>query len=697
MTRYRYGPYRAGPDPLAPPADTRAALDALGRSVIDGDRPRDALRRLLHRGTDGLPGLDDLRERARTRTAELRSLGRLDGTLERVRALLDRAVSQERAALAAVGGDDAALREAELGALPADTAAAVRRLADYAWRSDAARSSYAALRDLLRREVLDSRFRGAKDALAGTDPAEMARVASMIAALNAMLDADARGAHTPDDFDRFMAEFGDLFPELPELPDLPDSADSPGSADAPELPGSADSPSAAATPGSLGVPGSPTTPGRPRDLDELVDVLARRSAAAQRLLDSLTPDRRDTLLSLSAQAMAEAGLTRDVQRLGDALRARRPDLAWSGAEDMAGSAPLGMGDATTALADLADLAEVERALAQHYPGADLADVDEDAVRRALGRRAVDDLARLRSVERDLRDQGLLGGSRGRPRLTPKALRRLGATALREVLGDVRPVAAQRAGAHSGSDPGPSGEPTGSTRPWSFGDERPIDAVRTVRNAVARSAPGAPLRLGPRDFEVAEAEQRRAAAVSLLVDVSYSMRQGGLAGAAKRTAMALHALVETRYPQDAVQVVAFNDHAREVPPKDLVDLAFEPVQGTNLHHALLIAGRHVDRHPGFTPVVLVVTDGEPTAHLERDGAASFAWPPVPRTAELTFAEVDRMTRRGAVITVFLLDEAPGPAGFAASLARRNGGRVVHAAPERLGAAVVLDYLARRQHP
>lgn len=647
MNRYSYGPYRDGPDPLAPPPDSRAALDELGRSVIDGARAKEALRRLLRSGTDTVAGLDDLHRRARERAAKLRSLGRLDGTLERVRVLLDRAVTQERAALAAVGGDDAVLREAELASLPEDTAAAVRRLAGYAWHSDDARSSYGELRDLLRREVLDTTFQGMKGALAGADAARMERVASMVGALNTMLDTDARGAHTPDDFARFMAEFGEFFPD------------------------------------------------HPRDLEALVDALARRSAAAQRLLDSLTPVQRAELRSLSEQAMAEAGLTHGVQRLGAALRTRRPDLAWSGAEPVDGPDPLGLGDATTALAELADLAEVESALEQRHPGADLADIDEDAVRRALGRSAVDDLTRLRSIERDLRAQGFLGGSRGRPHLTPKALRRLGATALREVLGGGPPGSTAPEGAHSGADTGRGGDPAGSTRPWTFGDEQPIDAVRTVRNAVARSAPGAPLRLGPQDFEVAEVEQRRAAAVSLLVDMSYSMRRGGLAGAAKRTAMAVHTLAATRFPQDAVQVVGFNDLAREVPPNELAHLEFEPVQGTNLQHALLIAGRHLDLHPDFTPVVLVVTDGEPTAHLERDGTASFAWPPAPRTVELTLAEVDRMTRRGAVITVFLLDGSPGEKVFAETLARRNGGRVVHAAPDQLGASVVRDFLTRRR--
>ncbi|RNL82810.1 vWA domain-containing protein [Halostreptopolyspora alba] len=649
MERFRYGPYQWGPDPLAPPYDLRGAVDELGRGVMDGARPSDALRQLLRRGTGDTSGLDELLRQVRQRREEIQGRGRLDGTLDRTRSLLDRAVGQERAALSEDPSDAARMRETELDSLPSDTSAAVRALSDYEWRSDAARQSFEELRDLLRREVLDSQFRGMKEALRGGTERDRERVRSMVEALNAMLEADARGEHTQADFDRFMATYGDLFPDSP------------------------------------------------RDLDELVDSLARRAAAARRLMNSLTPQQRAELGDLIEQATADTGLSESLDRLSAELRARRPDMDDSGGADpsMAGSEGLGMGDATTALQELADLAELESSLGQGYPGASLDDIDEEAVRRLLGRPAVDDLERLRAIERELRDQGYLRGSANRPRLTPKAVRRLGETALRELGGDL--AGTGRPGGHPTGGSGALGEPTGATDTWTYGDERPIDAVRTLSNAVARGTrtPDGRVRVRPGDFEVAETERHDAAAVCLLVDVSYSMTTRGLWGGAKQTAMALHSLVSTRFPRDAVQIVGFNDHARELSAETLTGLQPEHIQGTNLQHALLLAGRHLDRHPDFAPIVLVVTDGEPTAHLERDGSARFSWPPSPETTEATLAEVDRMTARGAALSVFMLADDPRLEAFVTHVAERNGGRVLRPDPARPGAHVIRDYLTRRR--
>lgn len=530
-----------------------------------------------------------------------------------------------------------------LDALPSDTARAVRELAGYDWRSAAARRTFEELRDLLRREVLDSRFRGMRDALANPDPAAMEQVRQMMSDLNDMLDRDARGEHTQDDFDQFMRKYGDMFPE------------------------------------------------NPRNLDELVDQLARRAAAAQRLLASLTPEQREELAGLIDHTLEQAGLAEQMSRLGDALHARRPDLAWGTPERVSGERPTEMGDAVTALQELADLGDLESALRQDYPGARLDDVDEEAVRRALGRSAVDDLASLRQVERELEAQGYLRRNRGKLELTPKAVRRLGETALRRVFSSLE---SGRRGDHDQRDAGTAGEPTGSTRQWRFGDEQPIDVVRTVVNGVRRGG-GAPVALSVDDFEVVETERRSAAAVCLLVDLSYSMALRGTWAAAKQTALALQALAASKFPQDAVQIIGFSNYARVLRPDELAGLEWDTVQGTNLHHALLIAGRHLDRHPDFEPVVLVVTDGEPTAHLMRNGAPRFEWPPSQETLTLTLAEVDKMTRRRATINVFMLAADDRLREFVDEVARRNGGRVFSAGADRLGEYVVSDFLRARR--
>jgi uncharacterized protein with von Willebrand factor type A (vWA) domain len=360
---------------------------------------------------------------------------------------------------------------------------------------------------------------------------------------------------------------------------------------------------------------------------------------------------------------------------------------------MYGEEPLGLSDATSALAELADLADLENAFEQDYPGASLDDIDEDAVRRAFGRQAVDDVEALRRIERELERQGYLTRNGGRLELTPKGVRRLGDTALRRIFTDMN--FGGRSGDHDQRDAGQAGELTGTTRPWEFGDEQPLDVPATVRNSLLRGGLDGGIKLSARDFEVAETERRTAAVVSLLVDLSYSMQLRGTWAAAKQTALALHALLRSKFPQDAIQVVGFSNYARELRETDLAGLGWDMVQGTNLHHALMIAGRHIDRHPENEPVVLIVTDGEPTAHLQRDGRSWFDWPPSPETLELTLAEVDKMTRRHAALNIFMLADDARLGAFVDNVARRNGGRVLQAAPERLGEYVIRDFLRTRR--
>ena len=649
---YRYGPWAGGRDPLEPPYDVSAALDEIGASVLDGASPRQAMRELLRRGADGLRGLDDLRRQVSRRQREARKKGQLDGTLQEVRELLDRAVELEKSALFPDPSDDARMRELELETLPRDTARAVQSLQPYDWRSAEARETYEQIDDLLRREVLDSQFSGMKAALENTSPEAMQAVKNMLADLNAMLQADARGEHTSEQFEQFMAAHGEFFPSQPET------------------------------------------------LAELVDDLARRAAAQQRLMDSLTPEQRQELGELMQGAM-DMDLQAQLAQLGDALRDARPDLQWGGKQRLRGEHGMGMGDATTALAELADLEDLEAALGQDYPGASLDDIDEAAVQRALGRSAVDDVAALRRIERELLEQGyLVRDARGKLELSPRAVRRVGATALRKVFSRLD---AGGRGAHDVRDAGAAGEVTGASRAWQFGDEQPLDVVRTVRNAVQRgggpSRPASggtrPLRLRVEDFEVVETERRTCAAVALLVDLSFSMELRGTWGTAKQTALALHSLVTTKYPQDSIEIIGFSDYAQVLSPEKLAGLDAQRVQGTNLQHALVLAGRHLAKHPDAEPVVLVVTDGEPTAHLTRSGHAEFCWPPLPETLELTMAEVERVTRRGATINVFMLDDEPRLVDFVEHLAARNGGRVFAPDPARLGEYVVSDYLGARR--
>ena len=371
---------------------------------------------------------------------------------------------------------------------------------------------------------------------------------------------------------------------------------------------------------------------------------------------------------------------------------------------MTGQDPLGLSDATTALAELADLADLEDALRQDYPGARLDDVDEEAVRRALGRQAVDDMEALRQIERELERQGYLQRTDGKLELTPEgrapARRDRAAEGVRRAARGRhrRPRPARRR-------PGRASTPAAPGRGDSATSRRSTPPRRSATRCCAAACPAEPdraarpaagVRLGrSSDFEVGETERRASAAVCLLVDLSYSMALRGTWGAAKQTALALHALVRSKYPQDAIQVIGFSNYARELRETDLAGLSWDMVQGTNLHHALVLAGRFLDRRPEHNPVVLVITDGEPTAHLRRDGQFWFDWPPSPETLELTLAEVDKMTRRRATLNVFMLADDERLTAFVDEVARRNGGRVLRAMPESLGEYVVRDFLRSRR--
>jgi uncharacterized protein with von Willebrand factor type A (vWA) domain len=645
-----YGAWNGGRDPLEAPFDIRQAVDEIGESVLSGMSPRAALERLMRRGMRGNRGLDALRQQVRQRGRQLRSNNRLDGTLKQVKELLEQALTAERTALFPDPDDSARLAEAELDNLPHETSRAVRELADYQWRSDEARQKFDEIQNLLRSEMLDSQFAGLKQSMANASPQDLERIRQMMSSLNDMLDADARGEHTQEQFDQFMEEYGEFFPE------------------------------------------------NPQNLEELIDELARRSAAAQRLMNSLTPQQRAELGDLMANMLGQAGLADEMARLQQGLRSARPDLSWSGRERMSGDNPMGYSDATEALAELADLDQLDELAAQNYPGASLADIDDELVERALGRSAIDDIAQLRRIERELQRQGYVDRGGQGLTLTPRALRRLGSAALRRVFADIR---AHGRGSHDMRDAGPSGDITGASRTWEFGDEQPLDVTRTVRNAVLRGAeqgvrPGGErgVRLLPDDFEVAETERRGSAAIALLVDMSFSMELRGFWGEAKTTALALHALITTKYPQDHIQIIGFSDYARAMTPNDLIAHEWERVQGTNLQHGLMLARRHLDRHRNAEPVIMVVTDGEPTAHIGPGGFSEFSWPPTRETIAATIAEVARCTRRGATINVFMLDDEPALVDFMGEVGRRNGGRLFLPKPGRLGEFVVADYLQAR---
>ncbi len=648
----RYSRYSGGPDPLAPPVDLREALEQIGRDVMEGASPRRALQEMLRRGTQNMKGADKLAAEANRKRRELLQRNNLDGTLQDIKKLLDEAVLAERKELARALDDDARFGELQLESLSPSPAKAVQELSEYDWRSQEAREKYDQIKDLLGREMLDQRFAGMKEALKNATDEDRQRVNDMLDDLNNLLDKHAKGADTKRDFDDFMAKHGEFFPE------------------------------------------------KPQDIDELLDSLAKRAAAAQRFRNSLSEQQRAELDALAQQAFGSPSLTNALNRLDAHLQAARPGEDWDSSQRFSGDDPLGMGEGAQAPADIGDLEQLAEQLSQGYAGASMDDVDLDMLARQLGDEAAVNARTLADLERALMNQGFLDrSSDGQWRLSPKAMRQLGQAALRD-------VAQQLSGRHGERQTrraGAAGELTGATRPWAFGDTEPWNVTRTLTNSVLREAgAGAidgPIRITVDDVEISETETRTQAVVALLVDTSFSMVMENRWLPMKRTALALSHLVSTRFRSDDLQIIAFGRHARTVSAAELTGLEGVYEQGTNLHHALALAARHLRRHPNAQPVVLIVTDGEPTAHLEDfagDGAqVFFDYPPHPRTIGLTVKGFDEIARLGAQVTIFRLGSDPGLARFIDQVARRVEGRVVEPDLDGLGAAVVGDYLKARR--
>jgi uncharacterized protein with von Willebrand factor type A (vWA) domain len=646
--RSSYRRYAGGPDPLAPPVDLAEALEHIGEDVMAGYSPERAMQEFLRRGGRDQPGLDDLARRVAEKRQELVQRHSLDGTLQEVRELLDHAVLEERKQLARDLDDDARFAEMRIENLPPSTAAAVSELSDYQWRSPEARADYEQIKDLLGRELLDQRFAGMKQALENATDEDRAAINEMLDDLNDLLEKHRLGEDTNEDFDEFMDKHGDFFPE------------------------------------------------NPQNIDELLDALAQRSAAAQRMLNSMTPEQREELMALSAQAFGSPELMGSLSRLDSNLQALRPGEDWGSSEEFSGDQGVGLGDGTGVLQDLADLDDLAEQLSQSYDGARMDDVDLDKLARQLDGEAAVSARTLQELEQALRDSGYLKRtSDGQLRLSPKAMRQLGKALLR----DVATRLSGRQGQRDLRLAGAAGEPSGASREWAFGDTEPWDVTRTVTNAVVRTAaegldPRNGVRLEIGDVEVTETEARTQAAVALLVDTSFSMAMDGRWVPMKRTALALHQLITSRFRGDHLQVVGFGRYAEVMEIEQLTALDAMWAKGTNLHHALLLANRHFRKHPNAQPVLLIVTDGEPTSHLEPDGEVYFSYPPHPLTIAYSVKELDNAGRLGAQTTFFRLGEDPGLARFVDSMAKRVDGRVVAPELDDLGAAVVGSYLGSR---
>jgi uncharacterized protein with von Willebrand factor type A (vWA) domain len=478
-------------------------------------------------------------------------------------------------------------------------------------------------------------------AMADLSPEDIARMKDMLAELNQMLEQ--RSAGEVPDFDGFMERYGDFFPENPQT------------------------------------------------LDELLEVMAQRMAAMQQMLNSMTPEQRAQIQELSEQLLGDMDLQWQMDQLGGHLRELFPQMGWEQSRDFTGQEPVGMGEAMELFEELADLDQLEQMLrGASSPGA-LAEIDIDRVRDLLGDASAESLERLSELARMLEEAGLVDNHEGQLSLTPRAIRRLGQNALGDLY---RRLLRDRAGRHDLERSGVGHEREYTTKPYEFGDPFNLHIERTLRNAVTRGGVGTPVQLTPEDFEVERTESTVQAATVLMLDLSLSMPMRDNFVPAKKVAMALHSLISTQFPRDYLGVVTFSEVAREIKPERIPEVSWDYVYGTNMQHGLVLARQMLARQTG-TRQIIMVTDGEPTAHITDQGYPQFNYPPSQETVDRTLAEVRRCTRDGIRINVFMLDATPYLTRFIETVTKMNGGRAFFTTNQNLGDYVLVDFVDQRR--
>ena len=679
MSRFRYSRWdgtQAGFD-----LDADAILAEINDDLLYHGDVNAALRRLMQQGFRDrqgreVAGMRELLERLRERRRAEQEQFDLGGVYSEIAEQLDEIVTEERRSLeelaqeAGESGDErrkevtdevVAERSSELSLLPDDLAGKVRGLSAYEFTSSEARERFEELLERLRQEVVQSYLDQAAGAVQSMGPEERDRLRQALDRLNQMMEQQARGEPLDPSFAEFMSEFGDFFP------------------------------------------------GDPQNLDELLAQLAERMAATSAMLSSMSPGQRQQLQSLMDELLGDMDLQWQIDRLGTNLRSMFPDAPWERRVGFSGTEAPGLAEASDIFQRMAELDQLEHLLSgSPQPGA-LAEVDLDRVRELLGPEAASSLGELARLARRLEEAGLVENREGRLELTPRGLRRIGQRALRELFSR---LAKDRLGGHELARSGSGHERAEATKPYELGDPFNLHIERTVRNAIRREAerlePGAdgsgpasagvrfPVRLRPEDFEIEQTEHLTHAATVLLLDLSLSMPMRDNFLAAKKVAMALHSLISSQFPRDYLGIVGFSETAREIKPSELPEVSWDFVYGTNMQHAFMLARRMLAREHG-TKQIVMITDGEPTAHLMEDGEVFFNYPPVRATVDATLAEVLRLTREGVLLNTFALDATGHLRDFVEKLTELNHGRAFFTTPETLGDYVLVDFIEHRRAP
>ncbi len=648
------------------------AFDVLNELTDDlmyhGD-PLAALRRLMQEGFEDrngerVQGLREMLERLRKERQERLQNHDLGGVYDEVNEALEELMEMERQALEdrraladmELGDPDAsdeAQRNAELAQqtttekqmqldlMPPDLAGKVRGLQNYEFESNEAQQKFNELLDQLRQQLMQQQFNQMTGAMENMSPEDMQRMKDMMSALNDMIEQRAQGQEP--DFQKFMEDYGDFFPENPET------------------------------------------------LDELLESLAQRMAAMQAMLNSMTPEQRAQLQDLANQLLEDMDLNFEASRLGQNLQQMFPNAGWQQSYNFSGFDPLGFADASQMLRDLGQLDQLENFLRQPTSPQALAEVDLDEVRRLLGEDSAASLERVSQLAKMMEEQGLIQNKEGRLELTPRGLRRLG----QQALGDLfKRLAPDKLGKHDIEPAGIGHERNFDTKPYEFGDPFNLQIERTVRNAIQRAGGGTPVKLTPDDFEVERTERQVRSSTVLMLDLSLSMPMRDNFLPAKKVAMALHSLISSQYPRDYLGIVSFSEVAKELKASELPEVSWDFVYGTNMQHAFRLSRQMLSKQTG-TKQIIMITDGEPTAHLLQDGTPFFSYPPARETIEQTMAEVMRCTRAGITINTFMLDPDSGLRGFIERLTQLNKGRAFFTSPENLGDYVLVDFIEHKR--
>ncbi len=644
--------------------DADAIFDEITDDLLYHGDLNAALRRLMQQGFEdqegnSVQGMRELMERLREARRQRLENSNLGGVYDEIADALRDVVDQERSALdrrleeARSSGDARQQELAEasttekhmhLDMLPPDLAGQVQSLSNYDFESAEAQQRFDELMDQLRQQLAQQYFDQMAGAMSNPDPAAMQRTKDMMASLNELLEAHQRGDDTEQQFQEFMDEYGDFFPENPE------------------------------------------------NVEELLRAMAERMAQMQAMLNSMTPEQRAQLQGLAEQLLEDMDLAFQASQLGQNLQQMFPQLDWNKSYDFGGDNPMGFAEAAQMMAELGDLDQLENLLqSATQPGA-LAEADLDRARELLGEDSARSLEQLSKLAKQLEDAGLVQRKEGRLELTPRGLRKIGNNALDDLFSK---LAKDKLGRHDMSSTGIGHERAYDTKPYEWGDPFNLHIERTVRNAVRRGGGGTPVRLTPDDFEIERTETLVRSATVLMLDLSLSMPMRDNFLPAKKVAMALHALISGQFPQDYLGLVGFSKVAHVLTAAQLPEVSWDYDYGTNMQHGFQLARQLLARQSG-TKQIIMITDGEPTAHYEPGMAAPyFNYPPVQETIDATVREVQRCTKDDIRINTFMLDATSYLKNFIEKITKMNGGRAFFTTPETLGDYVLVDFVEHKR--